>query len=185
MKTVAEQIGQTPHVSPLLRRLRRLGLKTAGDLRRLAVARGCWHYRRPDDETAAPPAVSPEVVSDAELAIGLLSASQEFDSTHVRCAAQLMSTDRISGQEVVRLAVQERAVPLVRHIARAAVEMEAPHREYWTRLLSLLSSRTEAPEGRLPHRSRFVSETGVTFHDGRLDKRGARTWLCPREPLSR
>jgi len=41
--TVATKLGTTTHLSPLLRKARRLGLGPA-ELRALAVQRGCRHY---------------------------------------------------------------------------------------------------------------------------------------------
>ena len=90
MPTIAEQIGQTPHLSPLLRRLRSAGLAEPDDLRRLAVARGCWHYRRPDDDVRPPSDPGPEIVSNLELAMGMLTAAQSFDPVLVRCAPKFV-----------------------------------------------------------------------------------------------
>ncbi len=182
MITVAEQIGQTPHLSPLLRRLRSVGLTQPDDLRRLAVARGCWHYRRPDDDLKKE-CSSPvwENVSDVELAMGMLTAAQRFDPVLVRCAAQLLSGDRISIETIVRLAVQERAVPVVRHIASAGAALDSETREKWQRLLAMLPAGPEVIEGRLPHRTRFVSEGGLFRRNGHLDRTGHRAWLRPRQ----
>jgi hypothetical protein len=182
VKTVAEQIGQTPHISPLLRRLRKVGLTDPDDLRRLAVARGCWHYRRPDDDLGKE-CQNPgwQSVSDLELAMGMLTAAQRFDPVLVRCAAQLLSSNRIAVDAIVRLAVQERAVPVVRHIASAGVAMDAGGRERWQQFLAMLPAAPDVVEGRLPHRTRFVSETGIFRRSGHLDRAGHRTWLRPRE----
>jgi len=181
MKTVAEQIGQTPHLSPLLRRLRRSGLTEPHDLRRLAVDRGCWHYRQPDDdfEKQAPRSHELETISDLELAMGMLTAAQRFDPIFVRCAAQLLSGPGIAVDAVARLAVQERVVPVVRHIARAGAAEDVVGREKWQRLLAMLPAAPEVSEGRLPHRTRFVSDSGLTRRDGRLDRTGHRVWLRP------
>jgi hypothetical protein len=179
MPTIAEQIGQTPHLSPLLRRLRSAGLAEPDDLRRLAVARGCWHYRRPDDDVRPPFDPGPEIVSDLELAMGMLTAAQSFDPVLVRCAAQLLSGEGIAIDATVRLAIQERAVPAVRHIARAGALMDPESREKWQSLLAALPAAPEVPEGRLPHRTRFVSETGVSWRNGRLVSEGIRVWLRP------
>jgi hypothetical protein len=181
MKSVAEQIGQTPHLSPLLRRLRKMGLTDPDDLRRVAVARGCWHYRQSDDDLAKRP-LDPnwEKISDLEIAMGMLSAAQRFDAVLVRCAAQLLSGEGVDLDAVVRLAVHERVVPVVRHIARAGVEEDLVGREKWQRLLSKLPAAPEVSEGRLPHHSRFISDSGLSRRDGRLDRTPHRVWLRPR-----
>ena len=170
MKTIAEQLGQTPHPSPLLRRLRKQGLSNPEQLRRLAVVRGCAHYRNVDDRSD-PTDPGQEVVSDGELAVAMVSGVQEFDPLLIRCAAQLLSGDSVPVELLARLAIQERAVPVVRHIAQAATELDAGHAARWQRLLALLpSDRTAPPEGRLPHRSRFALQTGVRRIEGRLER---------------
>jgi hypothetical protein len=180
--TVAEQVGQTPHLSPLLHRLHGVGLTQLEDLRRLAVARGCLHYGRPEDAAVDEPRDSRWTsVSDLELAMGMLTAAQRFDPLLVRCAAQLLSSDGIAVDPIVRLAVQERAVPLVRHIARAGVAMDFEGRARWQRLLARLPVGPEVPEGRLPHETRFVSYSGVSRKNGRLDRTGHRNWLRPQK----
>lgn len=179
MPTVAEQIGQTPHLSPLLRRLRRAGLTNADDMRRLAVARGCAHYRHPDDDLHGSPTVDRAVVSDVELAFGMLTAAQQFNLLHVRCAAQLLSTEHLSEDAVIRLATLERALPVLQHIARAGVELDTKARDRWERILSKLPPARPVAEGRLPHRSRFVAETGLTWQNRKLDRSGRRVWLRP------
>ena len=180
MKTVAEQIGGTPHLSPLLRRLRGIGLTEPDDLRRVAVARGCWHYRQPDDDLGTERSNHCwESVSDLELAMGMLTAAQRFDPVLIRCAAQLLSGGQVSLQEIVRLAVHERAVSVVRHIAQSGMEMDVENRERWEQLLGLLPRGPEVSEGRLPHRSRFASVTGIARRNGRLDRGRNSVWLRP------
>ena len=183
MPTVAEQIGQTPHLSPLLRRLRHCGLAEPEDLRRLAVARGCWHYRRPNDDLHPPTDPGRKSVSNLELAMGMLTAAQRFDPVLVRCAAQLLSGDGIPVAAIVRLARQERAVPVVCHIAQAAVSMDLENRGKWEQLLASLPAVPAVAEGRLPHRTRFVLESGLSWRNGRLEARGNRVWLRPRPAL--
>lgn len=184
MKTVAEQLGQTPHLSPLLRRLRRQGLSDPDQLRRLAVVRGCAHYRNIDD-SSYPPDPGQEVVSDAELAVAMVSGAQEFDPLLIRCAAQLLSGDAVPVELLARLAIQERAVAVVRHIAQAATELDAENAARWQRLLALLpSARTAPAEGRLPHRSRFAVQTGVRRSEGLLERGIFSVWLRPQRALN-
>lgn len=178
MKTLAEQIGQTPHLSPLLRKLRKVGLIFPDDLRRLAVARGCDHYRQSDDLSKSFDSGS-EQISNLELAIAMVTAAQDFDPVLVRCAAQLLSGEDISAESIARLAVLERAVLVVRHIARAGLEMDAQGHDKWRRLLEILPSAPEVAEGRLPHRTRFVSQSGLLRVNGRIERGERSIWLRP------
>jgi hypothetical protein len=179
MKTVAEQLGQTPHVSPLLRRLRKLGLSDPQYFRCLAVARGCDHYRSADD-VSYPADPGPAVISDLELVVAMVSGAQEFDPTLVRCAAQLLSGDTVPVDALARLSIQERAVPVIRHIAQAALELDVDRKARWQQLLSLLPpARPLTPEGRLPHRTRFAVQTGIRRINGRLERSISSVWLRP------
>ena len=178
MKTVAEQLGQTPHLSPLLRKLRGVGLVVPDDLRGLAVTRGCSHYQQPRDFEKTPDPRT-EQVSNLELAIAMVTAAQSFDPTLVRCAAQLLSGGDIKVEAIARLAVQERAVPVLRHISKAGAEMDSEDGEKWRRLLALLPATADIPEGRLPHRTRFVSLAGVSRVNGRLQQTLRSVWLRP------
>lgn len=179
MKSIAEQIGETPHLSPLLRRLRQLGFANPDDLRRLAVKRGRQHYRRPDDDLAAVVDPGLGILSNVELAVALVSGAQQFDPVIIRCAAQILSGDGIALDRLVHLARQERAVPALRHIARAGVEADEIGRDTWQQVLDKLPTAQEIPDGRLPHRTRFVSETGLAMRDRKLDRSGHKIWLRP------
>ena len=178
MRTVAEQLGQTPHLSPLLRKLRAVGLVAPDDLRRLAVARGCGHYQRPDDQDRP---LDPRTaqVPNLELAIAMVTAAQSFDPVLVRCAAQLLSGDDISVEAIVRLAVQERAVQVILYIAKAGLEMDLIGQDKWRHLLDELPAAPEVSEGRLPHRTRFVSQSGVSRVNGLLQRTSRSVWLRP------
>ena len=183
MKTVAEQLGQTPHLSPLLRRLRMLGLANAQDLRRLAVARGCDHYRSADD-VAYPADPGLALISNVELAVAMVSGAQDFGPVLVRCAAQLLSGDTIPMEALARLAIQERAVPVIRHIARAALEMDVERTPRWQKLLSPLpNTGQQLPDGRLPHPSRFAIQTGIRRVNGRLENKVSRLGCDPSDCL--
>jgi hypothetical protein len=179
VKTVAEQIGQTPHLSPLLRRLRRLGFTQPDDLRRLAVFRGCQHYRRPGDDNDPPRDPGTHVVSNEELVIALVSGAQQFDPIFIRCAAQLASGEATSMVRLAQLAREERATPVLRHIARAGLKTASPGQQGWNDLLARLPVTAEIQDGRLPHPSRFVSETGLIRRGKVLDRSGDRVWLRP------
>lgn len=48
-ETLARRLGTTAHLSPLLMKARRLGLRVPEDLERLAVRRGCRYYEGAGD----------------------------------------------------------------------------------------------------------------------------------------
>lgn len=180
-RTLAEHLGSTPHLSPLLRKARFLGLGTPRTLLELAVARGCTHYTPPDFVMAQVTEPGRDAFSNAELAIALCSGAQAYDPMLVRCAAQLLGDPDISPSGIARLARMERCEPVIRHIAASALEADTGREEFWTKLLSSLRTMRIPPLGVLPHRSRFMIETGVT--DPR-HPRPRRQWLRPASPSS-
>lgn len=154
------------------------GLAEPQALRQLAVARGCTHYQNVDD-TSGPLNPGAERLSNLELAIAMVSGAQEFEPTLIRCAAQLLSGEDIDVEKLARMAVQERAAPVIRHIARAAAEMDTGRETRWRKLLSLLPKVPKASEGCLSHRSRFVTQTGLLRINGRLQRTAVSRWLSP------
>ncbi len=177
-KTVAEHLGGTPHLSPLLRKARRLGMQAPDQLLRLAIKRGCTHYAPPDFDAAAVQDTDRDCFTDAELAIALISASQEYDPQRVRCAAQLLGSPSVRPEAAGRLAQMERCESIVAHIATAARQSDLPeHHAHWDRLIENIRPRQRVEAGRLPHPSRFTLQTGVT---GPKQSGGPRTvWLRP------
>jgi hypothetical protein len=159
---MAHLIGSSPHLSPLLRKARRLGYANSDELLHLAVARGCTHY--------APSGFQPDLVRDcghalfsnSELVIALVSGSSEGDARHIRVAAQLLGSADVSAAKVARLAQMERCVPILRHIAEAGLREDAEDPLFWRSLLELLPQAPPVEEGRLPHPSRFLSQPGWT-----------------------
>jgi len=110
----------------------------------------------------------------------MVSGALKFDATLVRCAAQMLSGEGISMETLARLAIQERAVPVIRHIAQSALELDAEETPKWQKLLSLLPpDRQLLVEGRLPHRSRFAIQTGRRWVNGRLERGISTIWLRP------
>lgn len=174
MKTMAESLGGTAHLSPLLRKLRRLGLATPAALLRLAVRRGCRHYAPAGDEVVSDPG-RPRV-SDAELAVAMISAAQDYDPQLVRCAAQLLGASAIRPREVARLAAMERCGATVRHIAEAAVTGDQAHAAFWHDVLAALPATPPLRRGVLPHASRFMSQSG--WGRGQPPE-GRSVWLRP------
>ena len=96
-RTLAEHLGSTPHLSPLLHKARRLGFSTSDSLLRLAVRRGCTHYAPPDYDPAQVVDPGEEQISDLELAIALCSAAQQYDPRLVVFVARKASVIRLAG----------------------------------------------------------------------------------------
>ncbi len=176
MATLAYLMGKTPHRSPLLRKARRLGYVNADDLLCLAVARGCFHYSPSGGLPETFKDCGREHFSNTELAVALISASQQGDERHIRAAAQLIGSPEICAKELSRLAQMERAVPILRHIAESGLREDDVGREFWSSLLQSLPETKKIPEGRLPHPSRFVSQPG--WSPASRPPRKA-TWLRP------
>jgi len=177
-RTLAEHLGSTPHLSPLLHKLRRLGLSAPDGLLRLAVRRGCTHYAPPDYDTVPTHEPGRERLSDLELAIALCSAAQQYNPVLVRCAAQLLGADGISAAALVRLARMERCESVIRHIAQAGAKADVGRELFWHEVLSQLPARDTPRAGVLPHSSRFMVQAGLT---GPKRAGAARQiWLRPR-----
>lgn len=177
MSTIAENLGGTAHLSPVLRKARRCGLHTPGDLLRLAVRRGCRHYAPADYDEAAVIEPGQERLSDLEVAMALMTAAQNYDPQLLRCAAQLLGSPAIRAGALVRMAVMERCVPIVRHIAESAARYDDVRREFWTEVLADLPAGRPVRAGVLPHPTRFVSQTGYTNPRRKTDRRTV--WLRP------
>jgi hypothetical protein len=156
--TLAEMLGTRPHLSPLLIKARRLGLAPQ-DLAVLAVQRGCVHYSS-GDEPAAPLATAGQFTNQ-ELAIALLSTAMPYDPHSIRCGAAMLNVDGNEPVHLARLAVMERCVALVRHIAEAGKKFE-PENLFWPRLLSALPPSSPVKSGVFPHPTRFITMTGFT-----------------------
>ena len=177
MKTMAESLGNTTHLSPLLRKTRRLGLEDPAALLRLAVRRGCRHYTPGDYDEASVFDPGNDRLSDAELAIALISGAQTYDPQLVRCAAQLLGGPDLRPRTVARLATMERCVATLRHIAEAGLRYDQEYQDFWREILTALPiSRAAVPRGVLPHPTRFVSQSGAV----RGQRAGGRiVWLRP------
>lgn len=155
--TLAARLGTTAHLSPLLRKARRLGLSTPVQLSHLAVQRGCrhyWHEGVPEGELA-----TREQFSDEELALALLNVALPFDPQAIRCGAAMVSAEGNEPRRLARLAKLERSEPVLRYVAECGHKFE-PENAFWTELLTLLPETPPLPEGALPHPTRFVSMTG-------------------------
>ena len=143
--------------SPLLDKVRRLGLSLPLDLERLAVMRGCDYYDR--DLGPRLPPLGEVPLSNTELAIALIVPSLPPAAREIRLAAALLGTRDVRADEVAALAVQENCAEVVRHIALCGRRFE-PENSFWQTLLTRLPN-VEADADRLPHPTRFVEMTGI------------------------
>jgi len=176
MPVVAQTYGATAHLSPLLHKTRRLGLSDPDVLLRLAVKRGCAHYAPPDYDPHRITDPGTDRLSNAELAIALISGAQEYDPQRMRCAAQLLSGPDLEPAVVVRLAVMERCGPLLRYIAEQAVRWDAERGAFWQEVAARLPVGRPIPAGILPHPSRFMLQSGYA----RRGRAPRPVWLRPR-----
>jgi hypothetical protein len=177
---LARRLGDTVHVSPLLRKVCQMSGCTedrAGEwLLKCAVRRGASHYER--DFPSDLPLDNPDL-SHEELAVALCLGQHPYHSVFIRAAAQLLSSTHSNGRRLARLAVMERVEPVLLHIAAIAARF-APGAQPWSYLLRHLPPRLPCPPDALPHWSRFVSQTGVTSFGGGPDIK----WLSRREPAA-
>jgi len=175
---LAKRLGDTVHVSPLLRKLCRISgcpEELVGEwLLKCAILRGAVHYDR-----EFPAGIPPDsaIVSDEEIAVGLCLGQHAYNPAYLRAAAQLLSSSGVDEGRLSRLAVMERVEPVLLYIASIA-ERFAPEARPWSFLRSQLPCRRSVSCEALPHWSRFVSQTGITFFGGPPEIK----WLYRREP---
>jgi hypothetical protein len=169
--TLAAKLGTTTHLSPLLRKARRLGLGPR-ELQILAIQRGCDYYHNGDPLPPLP--VTVDQFSNAELAIALLNPALPYHPQTLRLGAAMLSADGNAPEEIVRMAEMERCEALVRYIAEAGRRFE-PDNPFWPGLLQRLAPTPPLRPGVVPHPTRFVAMTGLT-------RRGVETvvqWIRP------
>ena len=171
LTTLAEKLGMTTHLSPLLMKARRLGLDATG-LERTAMQRGCDYYH----DGSPPPSVtvSRAELSDGELALALLNPALRYHPQTLRLGAAMLGAAANDPDDLARRTREERCELVVSHIAQAGRRFE-PGNAFWQRLLALLPATPPAKPGVLPHPTRFVAMTGVT-------RRGVETvtqWIRP------
>lgn len=161
--TLAGRLGTTSHVSSLVAKARKLGLRSGADFCALAVHRGCRHYStgdEPDDKL-----VSAGDFTNEELAIALLHPSLDYDPHRIRCGAAMLGTRGNDARRLARLARLERAEAVVRYVAEAGARFE-PDNTFWTQLLERLPDKQIVRPGVLPHPTRFVAMTGYVRGKG-------------------
>jgi hypothetical protein len=156
--TLAAKLGTTTHLSPLLHKARRLGLGPR-ELQILAAQRGCRHYSNGSEPEQ--PLASKGDFSDEELAIVLLSTALPYDPHSIRCGAAMLGAEGNHPRRLARMAVMERCVAPVRHVAEAGQRFE-PENNFWKELLAALPATPVPTSGVLPHPTRFVAMTGFT-----------------------
>ncbi|MFZ9938144.1 MAG: hypothetical protein ACO3JG_13965 [Luteolibacter sp.] len=174
MPTLAQTLETTAPVSPLLRKARRLGIRTVEDMIHLAAARGCSHYQL--DGTPPDVDVPATSLADDELVILLIVGENAYEPTAIRCAAQLARSSRIEPASLARLAIMEKCERVLSHIARAGAIHDPEGSSFWRDLLDRLPSGPARQETALPHWTRFVSMPGIQ-RSGIAPTR----WLIPRQ----
>ncbi len=163
---LANRLGTTAHLSALLQKTKRLGVRTPEDLEHIALTRGLRYFGRidlssdQDGPKSEMPALDPELFSNEELAIALMSPSLPYSLNRLRMAAAMLGADGISAEKILRLARMERCETIVRHIAEAAVRVE-PDDPLWQTLLNNLPAPPPLRPDLLPHPSRFVAMSGL------------------------
>ncbi|MBM3833648.1 MAG: hypothetical protein FJ403_10330 [Verrucomicrobia bacterium] len=174
--TLADKLGDVAQVSGLAIRLAqasRAGGRLPDWLLKVAVERGAKHYQRPFDSTLPP---DNPTITDEEIGVALCLGQHPYNLDHLRAAAQLLSSPRVSPKRLGWLAVLERCEPVMLHIAEVAARF-GPDLEPWSYLRGHLAPRPVPRTDALPHWSRLVSHTGVTAFGGppRID------WLARSE----
>jgi len=162
--TLARKLGTTTHLSALLHKASRLGLRTPRDLETLAVQRGCRHYAQGDEPAGE--LVPRACFSDEELAVALLNVALPYAPRAIRCGAAMLSAPGNEPRRLAWLARLERSEIVLRHVAEAGRKFEPGH-AFWPELLALLPATPTMPDGVLLHPTRFIEMTGFLPGRGR------------------
>lgn len=178
--SLAHRMGTSAHLSPLLRKAHRLGLRDVRDLEQLALSRGLRYFGSPDQqdqEGKNQPVMNSKNVSsftNEELAIALINPAAPYSLNRIRMAAAVIAGDGISASQILHLARMERCEAIVRHIAISGAKVE-PDNPFWRLLLENLPEGTPPKPDILPHISRFVAMSGIT----RNGKQNTMQWIRP------
>ena len=156
--TLAEKLGMTTHLSPLLMKARRLGLDAAG-LEQLAVARGCVHYSGNGEPLSNEVCEASFLIG--ELAVALLNPALGYDPHSIRCGAAMLGATGNRPPRLARLLRMERAEQPTRHVAQEGQRYE-PANPFWADLLDALPSTPVPKSGVLRHPTRYITMTGFT-----------------------
>jgi hypothetical protein len=184
--TLAQRMGTTPHISPLLMKAGRIGLKQPEDLEKLAVHRGLRYYDSYGDtmslphDQAGPSIIAKEdSLSNEELALALISPATPYSLQRLRMSAAMIGAQGNKPETIAFLAKRERSEPIVRHIAQCGSQAE-PNNPFWKKLLALLPQTPAPAIDVLPHLTRFVAMTGLT----RAGKGNRMQWIRPTRTLT-
>ena len=178
--SLAHRMGTSAHLSPLLRKAHRLGLRDARDLEQLALDRGLRYFGSPAQQDhgaqnlramSAEKALS---LTNEELAIALINPAAPYSLNRIRMAAAIIAGEGISASRILRLARMERCETVVGHIAMSGAKVE-PDNPLWRFLLKNLPEGTPPNPDVLPHISRFVAMSGIT----RYGKQNSMQWIRP------
>lgn len=162
MPTLAQTLSTTAPVSVLLRKARRLGLPDLPSLIALAAGRGCRHYSNGGEGKTTTPSL--EDLPNDELAILLIAGENPYDPIAIRCAAQIARAQDVEPGRLARLAVMEKTIRVLSHIARAGAEHDTEGADFWRGILEHLPQQAIRKEPDLPHWTRFVSMPGRQRH---------------------
>ncbi|MEX2608220.1 MAG: hypothetical protein WD708_12830 [Kiritimatiellia bacterium] len=171
MNTLGKALRETSHLSPLQRKLDRLGLKDSENWIQLGIHRGCGHYRRKGPMVKDP---GTDTLSNLELAVALLLNGNIYDPVNIRVAAQLLSGES-DVDKTLFLTEKERVWTGLRYIAACGSILD-PDNTYWKKLIEKLPSNSP-PKGVLPHPDRFTTESPPLR--GQLGCARQRIWLRP------
>jgi len=184
-ETLAQRLGTTAHLSPLLMKAKRLGLHQPEDLERLAVRRGLRYYSEPGEfsrlrEEAVDPIARIEEVeatpfSNEELAVALLSLGLPYCQQRIRMGAAMLAAVGVSAEKLLYLGRQERCESVLFYIAKCGQRVE-PDNAFWRVILERLPKVQTFQPDVLPHITRFVAMTGFT----RREKETVMQWIRPR-----
>jgi hypothetical protein len=172
--TLADRLGTTSHLSPLLRKASRLGLDAEG-LEELAIHRGCDYYH--DDSPLRSKVVEEGLFSNEELAMALLNLALRYHPQTLRLGAAMLGAGGNDPEKIAWLARLERGEGMVRYVADAGFRFE-PENPFWQRLRTLLPKAPTEKSSVVPHPTRFVAMTGIT-------RDGVGTvvqWIRPKQP---
>lgn len=156
-ETLAHRLGTTAHVSLLLKKAERLGLRVPEDLWILAVQRGCCHYSQGNEPEGE--LLDQGSFSNEELALSLLTIAGAYDPHSIRCGAAMLGALGNDVMAVARLAKWERSEAVVRYVAECGMRFE-PENGYWKELLTILPPDVPLKSGVMPHPTRFVAMNG-------------------------
>jgi hypothetical protein len=172
MNTLAQQLGESTPVSWLAKKFQRLGVNGLETAIALAALRGCRHYQPQRPLECHDP--GRDLLSDEELTIFLISGSNPYEPTAIRCAAQLARSPHVDPRKLAHLARQTKSERVLSAICHAGVTHDRTGTAFWKAVLSFLPSMPIRPEPMLPHWSRYVSMPGFQRHGQALPQ-----WLTP------